>query len=105
MNNSGNAYKKKYIFTPCMALETVLDGKSCFLVSGKTIETKARAVLDSAERVWSQQTFLKENAPDFRLKEIEERQHESRLHLVCICLPTAGPVEVWTWIKMSYSRQ
>ena len=37
--------------------------------------------------------FLKENAPDFPLKEIEERQHESRLHLVCICLPTVAPLK------------
>lgn len=75
-----------------MALETILDNKGCFFSVGKTIETKAKALLDSVERVWSQQTFLKENAPDFHLKEIEERQHESRLHVVC--LPTAGLVEV-----------
>ena len=46
------------------------------------------------ESMVSADVFLKENAPDFPLKEIEERQHESRLHLVCICLPTVAPVEV-----------
>lgn len=77
-----------------MVLETVLDNNSFSFSVRKTIETKAKALLDSAERVWSQQTFLIENAPDFCLKVIEERQHESWLHLVCIHLPTAGLVEV-----------
>ena len=51
-----------------MVFETVLDGKSCFLVSRKTIETKARAVLDSAERVWSQQTFSERERSRFPLE-------------------------------------
>lgn len=58
------------------------------------METKAKALLDSAERVYSQQTFSKEDVPDFHLKEIEKRQRKSWLHLVCICLPTASLVEV-----------
>lgn len=51
-----------------MALENVLDDKSCFFSVGKTIETKAKALLDSAERVWSQQTFFERERSRFLLE-------------------------------------
>lgn len=61
---------------------------------GKTIETKAKPLLAGAERECGVSAdvffFLKDDAPDFPLKEIEERRLESRPHLLCICLPNAA---------------
>lgn len=71
----------------------------------ETIETKAKSLLEIAEKsVVSADGFEREHSR-YSHEKTETRLHKSRLHLLCVCLPTVNLVEVWTWIKMSYSRQ
>lgn len=116
MKNAGNGIKyktyntqiyihvSKYIHNLHLAWLWMLPWTTRAVFSvGKTIGTKAQDLLDGVERVCvvSADGFERETVQIFPRK----RWRKDSTNHGFICLPSAAPVEVRTWIMMSYSRQ